>query len=177
MVGGALLAAAQPSAKAEFEVASIKQNNARQRRYGFQFLPGRFVTTNLPLFVLIGVAYGLPVPNVPPGRLTGGPEWVRSDRDDVEGKVPDLAAGLTAKEREAKVREMLRALLAERFHLSVRPESKEMPVYAIVVGKGGSKLTTATIGEKDCLPADAKEAVHICIYLMVAKAGDFTGMP
>jgi hypothetical protein len=85
LVGGALLAAAQPSAKAEFEVASIKQNNAGQRQYGFQFLAGRFVTTNLSLFVLIGIAYRLPVPNVPPGRLTGGPEWVRSGRYDVEG--------------------------------------------------------------------------------------------
>jgi len=45
---------------------------------------------------------------------------------------------------------MLQALLADRFKLVIRSESKEMPVYALVAGKGGPKLQKADIEEKDC---------------------------
>ncbi len=45
---------------------------------------------------------------------------------------------------------MLQALLADRFKLKIRRETKEMPVYAIVVAKGGPKLEQADIQEKDC---------------------------
>ena len=45
---------------------------------------------------------------------------------------------------------MLRALLAERFKLEFHREQKEMPVYALLVAKGGPKLQRADIDEKDC---------------------------
>jgi len=45
---------------------------------------------------------------------------------------------------------MLQALLADRFKLVVHREMKEMPVYALVVGKGGPKLEKADIDEKNC---------------------------
>jgi uncharacterized protein (TIGR03435 family) len=48
------------------------------------------------------------------------------------------------------MRAMLRTLLAERFHLKIRREIKDQPVYAIVVAKGGPKLKAAEIEEKDC---------------------------
>jgi uncharacterized protein (TIGR03435 family) len=45
---------------------------------------------------------------------------------------------------------MLQALLADRFKLVIHGETKEIPVYALVVGKGGPKLQKADIEEKDC---------------------------
>jgi uncharacterized protein (TIGR03435 family) len=45
---------------------------------------------------------------------------------------------------------MLQALLEERFQLSVRRESKEQPVYALVVGKGGPKLERSKFQEPNC---------------------------
>ena len=45
---------------------------------------------------------------------------------------------------------MLQALLADRFKLIIRREAKELPVYAVVVGKNGPKLQRAKIEEKDC---------------------------
>jgi uncharacterized protein (TIGR03435 family) len=45
---------------------------------------------------------------------------------------------------------MLRSLLAERFHLTLRREMKETNVFAIVIGKGGPKLKKSAIDEKDC---------------------------
>ena len=45
---------------------------------------------------------------------------------------------------------MVRAVLVDRFKLVIRRESKEMPVYALLVAKGGPKLQRADIDEKDC---------------------------
>ena len=64
-----------------------------------------------------------------------GPDWMGSftERFDVLAKMPD---GTT----KDQVPEMLQALLAERFKLAIHHDSKERPVYALVVGKSGSKL-------------------------------------
>jgi uncharacterized protein (TIGR03435 family) len=45
---------------------------------------------------------------------------------------------------------MVQALLVDRFKLVIRRESKEMPVYALLVAKGGPKLQRADLDEKDC---------------------------
>jgi uncharacterized protein (TIGR03435 family) len=63
-----------------------------------------------------------------------GPEWITTTRFDVLAKLPDGA-------KSDQVPEMLQTLLAERFHLVLHDSSKEMPVYALVIGKDGSKLT------------------------------------
>jgi uncharacterized protein (TIGR03435 family) len=69
---------------------------------------------------------------VKPYQVTG-PEWMKS-RFDILAKMPDGAT-------EEQVPEMLQTLLAERFKLKVHTDSKEFPVYALVVGKNGPKLT------------------------------------
>ncbi len=88
--------------------------------------------------------------NVPPGsdtRVIGGPSWVDSDRYVIEGKYP---AEYTAKiptlplaQRLIQTGLMQQSLLAERFKLKMHFETREMPVYELVVAKGGSKLTPA----------------------------------
>jgi uncharacterized protein (TIGR03435 family) len=62
-----------------------------------------------------------------------GPDWMASERFDITAKLP---AGRSAKDAI----EMLRALLEERFQLKTHRESKELPAYALVVGKGGLKM-------------------------------------
>jgi uncharacterized protein (TIGR03435 family) len=132
-----------------FEAASVKPNKS-EARPGIQFLPGgRFTSTNMPLQILIASAYNLPFQSI---RLSGGPDWIRSERYDIEatagpGAVP---TGLSSKAREDKTRLMLQALLADRFKLAVRREAKELPVYVVVVGKNGPKLQRSKIEEKDC---------------------------
>jgi uncharacterized protein (TIGR03435 family) len=69
-------------------------------------------------------------------QLSGGPGWLDNDRFDIEGRAATPAG-------EEQLRAMLNTLLAERFKLVVRHESKEMPVYALTVGKKGSKLSEA----------------------------------
>ena len=62
-----------------------------------------------------------------------GPEWIASERFDIAAKLPAGAA------RE-QIRDMVQTLLLDRFQLKLHHETKEFPVYALVVGKGGPKM-------------------------------------
>jgi uncharacterized protein (TIGR03435 family) len=140
-----------------FAVASVKVSKATDfRREEIKFLPGgRVVATNYPLQVLIAGAYHLPYQSP---RLIGGPEWLRSDRYDIEAKADgeSLPTGLPSEVKRARMRLMLQKLLADRFKLMMRRETKELPVYVMVVAKNGLKLQKSKIEERDCFntPAD-----------------------
>jgi uncharacterized protein (TIGR03435 family) len=134
-----------------FEAASVKPNKSTEfRGMGWRFLPGgRFRATNLPLYAIIAIAYDLSPQSV---RLSGGPNWIRSEKYDIEAAAGagTMPPGISAKAREDRTRLMLQALLADRFKLTVRHETKELPVYAVVAGKNGPKLQKAKIEENDC---------------------------
>ena len=116
----------------------------------------------------MAAAYGIPFQG--PSRLSGGPAWISSPDGvyDIEATAPKDAFpdSLSAKDRTDRERLMLQALLADRFKLTAHLEMKEMPVYALVVGKGGPKLSKADIDEKDCPagppngPADGTVVCH-----------------
>ena len=85
-------------------------------------------------------------------QISGGPGWINTDRFDIVAKaerstaaenVPDDPGKMTEEQRKTigdQMRERLRALLADRFQLALHRETKEQSVYALVVGKSGSKL-------------------------------------
>ena len=66
-------------------------------------------------------------------QISGAPNWLDSVRFDIVAKVPEGAT-----KEQAKV--MLQNLLAERFKLTLHRETKELPVYALVVAKNGPRL-------------------------------------
>jgi uncharacterized protein (TIGR03435 family) len=65
-----------------------------------------------------------------------GPEWMVTDRFDIEARLPDGAT-------KDDVPEMLRALLKDRFNLASHREMQDQPVLALMVGKSGPKLKEA----------------------------------
>jgi bla regulator protein blaR1 len=135
-------AAAGQSAGPVFEVASIKPNHSNSGRVMINRPDvGRFVTENTSLRMLITFAY-----DIRNSQLTGGPGWLETDRWDIVAK-PETEVPRTP-EGEKTLRKMMQALLAERFQLVVHKESKEMPVYAIVVAKGGPKLKASAADAK-----------------------------
>jgi uncharacterized protein (TIGR03435 family) len=150
------IALAQQQAKLEFEVASVRLHNPDDDGDpGLRILPGgRLVSHGVPVRAVIATAYDLPILSA---RLAGGPDWISSPERDVydieavaeEGAVP---RGLPVKERDARVMTMLQALLADRFKLAVHHESKELPVYALTVSKGGHKMRPAKLEERECDP-------------------------
>jgi uncharacterized protein (TIGR03435 family) len=138
-----LIALAAVAAPLSFDVISVKENrSADMRGARIQFLPGRFLTTNYPLQLTIAAAWGLPMQST---RLSGGPDWIRSDRFDIEATTPNGAQVSTL-----QMRLMLQQLLKDRFHLEMSSSTKELSVFFVTVGKGGPKLEKSAIEEKDC---------------------------
>jgi uncharacterized protein (TIGR03435 family) len=119
-----------------FEVASIHTRTDGSgevwtiKPFRFDVSGSRFVVENFSLKDLITYAY-----DIKDYQLLGEPRWADIDRYDINAKA-DGDAALT---REL-ARPMMQALLADRFQLKVRRGTKEMPVYALVVGKNGPKF-------------------------------------
>ena len=133
----AVPAFAQPVA---FDVASVKPAGERERGSGpvicvvpcrgdrITIAGSRVDIRFMSLDQLIVKAYG-----IKPYQLSG-PAWMSSQRFDIAAKIPD---GVSAD----RLPEMLQTLLAERFKLAIHRDSKELPVFALVAGKNGTKLT------------------------------------
>jgi bla regulator protein blaR1 len=142
------IAQSQSQVRLAFDAASVKPNKSGDTlRAPSMILPGgRFTATNNTLRALILNAYGI---FTSPYLLSGGPGWIDSERYDVDAKAEASAipANAPAKVLWEKTRLMLRTLLAERFNLSIRRETKEMPVYELVAAKNGPKLKKA---DQDC---------------------------
>jgi uncharacterized protein (TIGR03435 family) len=128
----------------EFEVASIKLNKSGSGSSHSDFDHGRFSATNEGIKGLLEYdAFDIAGP-----QIEGGPGWLALERFDIEAKADDATAALMEKlgpeDRGKLKRQLIAQLLAERFKLAVHWETKELPVYALVQAKGGSKLTPST---------------------------------
>jgi uncharacterized protein (TIGR03435 family) len=146
------------------EILPSKQPNG-----GSGFMPsGQFMARGATLLNLISTAYG-----VEPDMVTGGPNWLDSDRFDINTKAP-------AGTQEDAGRLMLQAMLAERFKLVIKKEDKPMPVYALTVGKRGLKLKESSgDGSSNCKPGAATPPMftlsceHIPMSLFVRQLRGF----
>ncbi len=123
----------QAGAPPAFDVASVKPappptDGRIMRRLGGD--PGMVNYSNVTLKMMIARAYDVKDYQV------SGPDWLESEGYDVVAKVPPG----TPKEQ---IPQMLQTLLAERFKLALHRETKTLPMYALVVGKNGSKLKEA----------------------------------
>jgi uncharacterized protein (TIGR03435 family) len=118
----------------EFEVASIHpvDQTLESAKVGIQIDGSMLRLTYLSLKDMIRMAEDVKDYQVV------GPEWITGARFDIAAKFP---AGATREQ----VRPMLQTLLSERFHLKTHHDSKEFPVYALLVGKGGPKMKPAPL--------------------------------
>src|SRR5207248_1686973 len=66
-----------------------------------------------------------------------GPDWLATERYDIQGKVP---GGIAQDKLREDMREMMQTLLEDRFKLKYHKETRELPVYALVVAKSGLKM-------------------------------------
>ena len=129
---------AGPSGPAEsFEVASVKVNRSGDNRVMIGGPGTAFRATNVALRMLITLAYRLQ-----PSQLVGGPDWMSTDRFDILAKPPDGVSLRSSSPGAAPepLQLMLRALLEDRFKLKVHNESRELPVYALVLARSDGKL-------------------------------------
>src|ERR1700722_1241437 len=140
-----------------YEAVSIRPNKSiHNPTPAAEFRPDGFTASNVTLQTLIQQAYG-----VQAYQISGAPDWLNRDRYDLEAKLDNSLADELSKgdvnQLGAEQQPMLLELLADRFRLSVHRETRELPVYALVIGKNGSKLHEATPG--DTYPDGLKDAM------------------
>ena len=133
-----------------FEAASVKVNKSGSPEGDLTVTPGRFTATNLSLQFLTRFAYERSPRSrgLEPFQISGGPAWIASDRFDVSATAGREIA-LT------ELRSMLQALLSERFKLKTHYETRQGPVYRMVLAqrnKLGPQLQRAAA---DCAPVAA----------------------
>jgi uncharacterized protein (TIGR03435 family) len=135
--------------KMTFDVASVKPNKSSDRpNSNVRIEPGDvsppngglFSATNLLLIAYITFAYNLTVdqllhlqPQIVPGFGSGSstlPKWANTDRFDIEARAPGNPT-------RDQMRLMMQSLLADRFKLVVHTETKQGPVFGLVVSKAG----------------------------------------
>ena len=117
------IACAQPP---QFDVASIRQNKAGSRR-SVRFTPDGIDFTGVSLSDCLQAAYGLKRYQI------AGPDWIETVRFDIIAKAAEPSP-------EPRLAQMLQALLASRFEMSVHRVQRELPVYLLTTGKNGPKL-------------------------------------
>lgn len=153
-----------------FEVTSVKRSRPGEDT-AFHARPNRLVVRNMPTQYLIEIAYGhdwgeFGFTELGHDEVVGGPSWIRPgefdyEGYDIEGKVEDSVAekfGKDCGERafahsacgyRSQMMLMFQSLLADRFKLRVRHETKEGPIYALVIAKGGPKFLHTTFPVPD----------------------------
>jgi uncharacterized protein (TIGR03435 family) len=136
IVGTALSLAGQQSTTA-FDAASVKASAPGAGGASWAGRGSQLIIRNYPLRDIILGAYGLRS-----YQLAGGPDWIDAARFDIVGRAPDGVPRNTA---------MLRTLLTDRFRLKTHTETRQIPVYTLVLARDdrrfGPQLRPATI---DC---------------------------
>ena len=145
VASGAIAQTPQSVSGPAFEVASVRPNSSGH--VGMRLEPqsgDRLIGTNVTAAMLIRFAYDLP-----DFQVSGGPGWLNSDRFDVAAKAE---ANATIDQR----RLMLRHLLTERFRLNVHVETRDLPIYTLIMartdGRLGAQLRRTTA---DCAATDS----------------------
>ena len=134
-VSGLLLAQA-PGDRPRFEVASIKLHPGVGNLVHIQPEPGgRLAVENFSLRLLMTTAYDLQT-----FQVVGGPDWINSNRFDIQAKAEGDASG------ETMAGPMLQTLLEDRFALKFHRETRQLPVYELTVARGGAKLPRSKAG-------------------------------
>jgi len=130
-----------------FEVASIKPGDPNapwENTSGFSERLDSYTVRGVTIRHLISYAYGIEFAP----EISGGPSWIGTDRFDIQAKPSEAEAGALNKlalvDRDEQMRLMVQSLLAERFKLKVSFEKRELPIYELVVAKGGLKCTMST---------------------------------
>ena len=113
-----------------FDVVSVKPNRSGEMNIRWTFESGRFTAVNVTLKMLVSTAYGPPQQPLPDFQIVGGPPWLATDRFDVTAN-GDGGAALPA---------LLRQLVEDRFAVRARFESRELPVYALVLVRNDGTL-------------------------------------
>lgn len=136
-----------PADKPKFEVASVRENTADDGKVMIGIQPGgRFNAVNVPLWDLIRQAFA-----VQRTQIVGAPDWTETARYDIVAKAETEIPRAGPAAPIGPLNFMLQDLLEDRFKLRAHRETREMPVYALVLARADRKLGSGLVPSKvDC---------------------------
>jgi uncharacterized protein (TIGR03435 family) len=130
-----------------YEVVSIKPHQSGDHSSSMRSGQDGFGWMNRPLSALVWAAYNIRMD----GQVAGLPGWAQTERYDIEAKMDaaamERAKSLSKAARDAEEDAMLQSILAERCQFKAHEETKELPVYDLVIAKGGLKIKEAVADE------------------------------
>ncbi len=116
-----------PGTKLEFEVATIKPSGEAAQGPGFNESGNVLRARSVSLANLFVFAW-----DIHPSQVTGFPDWAQTEGYEIAASSP-----LFASATEAQLKTMLQNLVKSRFNLTLHSEKRELPAYAITIGKNG----------------------------------------
>ena len=128
----ALSQSSLPAKKPSFEVVSVKPIGPGIVGGGPSERGDRYTYPLATLSRLLGSAYG----GLRDYQIIGGPSWMNSDRFEIQAKADCSGGPITQKQ----LRLMIQSLLEDRFQLKAHMETRELPIYELVVAKDGLKM-------------------------------------
>src|SRR5215467_8805291 len=166
VTAAALLAQSAPS-RPEFEVASVKPAAplapGAQMSVGVHIDGAQVSCRFLSLQDYINMAF-----NIKKHQITG-PDWLATERYDIQAKIPAGFGDGTVRE---EMRLMMQSLLEDRFKLKFHRETRELPVYALVVMKSGAKLKETPVDPDSVGPPKA-----IDVAVSAGRGGTMVSLP
>ena len=131
-----------------YEVISVKPSKPSCDVMSFNSPPGRLTIRCYDLRRLLYIAYSINLD----AKIPGMPRWGDSAHFDIDAKadeaMTDAMSRLNEREQTNQRQRMLQAILADRFKLTVRAETREGPVYNLIVAKDGFRLKSAPESER-----------------------------
>jgi uncharacterized protein (TIGR03435 family) len=131
----AALASTTDTTAPVYDVMTVKLNKSGSGSMGIDAEAARFSAHNVSLKDLLGTAYG-----IREELIFGVPASIDSARFDVEAKIVDPDPVAIGKLDPEQRHLMLLPLLIQRFQLQTHTEIRTLPVYELVIAKGGPKL-------------------------------------
>ena len=123
-------------AEPDWEVVSIRPSDPNVTNSKIDVQGRHLIIENQTVETMLMVGYGLQKV-----QIAGAPEWVRTEHFYVDG-----VSDVDGQPSTSQFQSMVRKLLAERFGLKARKELRELPVFALRVGKDGPKLEPTKSG-------------------------------
>lgn len=131
-----------------YEVSSIKAYKSGNGDVGLHYTPDGFTATNVGLPYLLQLAFG-----VHSDQIVGLPNSIASETFELDARtseaVTEALKKLNPEQLKSARQHMLQSLLADRFKLAVHRETKDVPIYSLLIANSGFKLRESPADEVD----------------------------
>jgi len=115
----------------DWDVVTVKPSDPNELEHSFMVRGRHVMVHNQTVEEMLMAGYSLQK-----DQIQDAPEWVKTQRWDVDG-----LANVDGQPAIKQFQSMVRKLMLERFGLKEHTEQREMPVFALTVGKEGPKLS------------------------------------